>query len=358
MSAFAHTSPLPEPFGPQPVADRIARAKRAYTTRRVAAHRMHGLLTGVAPNAGDLVLARVDRPGQHQHIEQPDGRRAKLWAGDEIVVAYGNRYAPDQFEAFVPDDLGPCHLVAGGGVASRVASQHLTMKPATAITPIGLLADRSGARLNLLEWGLPPVATARSRPLVVAVLGASMNSGKTTTATGAIRGLARSGLAVAAAKATGTGSGGDRWAMQDAGAMSVRDFTDAGHATTFGLPCPRLEQILGLLIAHAAADGAEAIVVELADGLLQAETAALVGSESFARLVDAVLFAAGSAMAAKAGADWLAARGHAPQAISGLLTLSPLALREAAAATGLPVLALNDLVAGGWCEALARQVDA
>lgn len=358
MSAFAHPSSLPEPFGLLLAPDRIARAKRAYTTRRVPSHRMVGLLTDAAPSAGDLVLARVTQPGQHQHIEQPDGRRAKLWAGDDIVVAYGNRYAPDQFEAFVPGDLGPCHLVAGGGVASRVVSQHAAMKRATAIAPVGVLADRTGARLNLLEWSLPPATAARPRPLVIAVLGASMNAGKTTTAAGAIRGLTQRGHTVAAAKATGTGSGGDRWAMQDAGAVSVRDFTDAGHATTFGLPCQRLEQILGLLIAHAAADGAEVIVVELADGLLQAETAALVGSDGFARLVDAVLFAADSAMAAKAGTDWLAAHGHPPIAISGLLTLSPLAVREAAAATGLRVLSLDELVAGAWSEALIQQARA
>jgi hypothetical protein len=42
---------------------------------------------------------------------------------DAIIVAYGHRYAPDQFEAYVPEDLGPCHLVAGGGVAAREAER-------------------------------------------------------------------------------------------------------------------------------------------------------------------------------------------------------------------------------------------
>ena len=63
---------------------------------------MQRLLRDAEPQPGDLVLARVTRVGQHQHIEQVTGRRAKLWQDDEIIVAYGNRYAPDQFEAFVP----------------------------------------------------------------------------------------------------------------------------------------------------------------------------------------------------------------------------------------------------------------
>jgi len=47
----------------------------------------------------------------------PNGRRQTLFEGDEIIVAYANRHAPDQFEAEVPDSLSDCHLVASGGVA-------------------------------------------------------------------------------------------------------------------------------------------------------------------------------------------------------------------------------------------------
>src|SRR3954454_23567636 len=86
-------------------AQRLLRAKPAYTTRFVAErigrdpHGFH-LLTqhDVAPNAGDVVLAEVLEIGQHQRIERPDSRRAVLFEGDEILIAYGARYAPDQFE--------------------------------------------------------------------------------------------------------------------------------------------------------------------------------------------------------------------------------------------------------------------
>ena len=137
-----------------------------------------------------------------------------------------------------------------------------------------------------------------------------MNAGKTTTAAGAIRGLPRNGLKVGAAKVTGTGSGGDRWAMLDAGAAVVLDFTDAGHASTFGLTGTRLTQLLPLLISQLAAHDTDAIVLELSDGLFQQETASMVESEAFARLVNGVLFAADGAMGAKAGADWLRERGR------------------------------------------------
>lgn len=330
---------------------RLALAKRAYTTRRVPGGRMQRLLHDVAPQPGDLVLARVTQLGQHQNIEQVTGRRAKLWRDDEIIVAYGNRYAPDQFEAFVPDDLGPCALVAGGGVAARVSSQHGAMKAPTKIEPLGLVADQAGRRVNLYDHGLRLIPVSHPMPPVLAVVGCAMNAGKTTTAAGAIRGLSRKGMKVGAAKVTGTGSGGDRWAMVDAGADTVLDFTDAGHASTFGLSGPALTQLLPLLVSQLAAHDVDAIVLELSDGLFQQETAAMVESEVFARMVNTVLFAADGAMGAKAGADWLHQRGRPLMAISGVVSASPLATREAAAATGLPVLTLADLAAGDWCHA-------
>jgi hypothetical protein len=75
----------------------------------------------------------------------PEGRRKLLFVGDEIVVAYGNRYAPNQFEAVVPKTLGPCHLVAAGGVAAKALSWHASVsKGATQITPLGLITDPTG----------------------------------------------------------------------------------------------------------------------------------------------------------------------------------------------------------------------
>lgn len=83
--------------------------KAAYTTRHVRLESACSVELADRPETGDLVLARG---------------RATLYEGDAIVVAYGNRYAPDQFEAVVPDDLGECDLVAGGGIAATTLSQH------------------------------------------------------------------------------------------------------------------------------------------------------------------------------------------------------------------------------------------
>jgi hypothetical protein len=349
------TRPNLRPVSVVPVAgERLAHAKTSYATRRVPLDRARGLEQEGCPLPGDLVLARVVELGQHQHLESGAGRRAKLWPGDEIVVAYGNRYAPDQFEALVPADLGVCDLVAGGGIAARVASRHSAVRRATRIEPIGLLVDHRGKRLNLIDWRLPQSARPAPQPYTIAVCGTSMNAGKTTVCAGLVRGFARNGLRVGVAKITGTGSGNDVWAVTDAGATPVLDFTDAGHATTFGLTSTEVQAIFTCLTDHLAAAGAQASVLELADGLLQPETVALVGSRAFVNGIDAVIFAANSAMGAKAGVEHLRALGIPVLAVGGVMTMSPLACREAAAATKLPVLGLDELCAGAWFGDLIR----
>ncbi|TLY64511.1 MAG: hypothetical protein E6K47_17040, partial [Gammaproteobacteria bacterium] len=167
--------------------DRVRLAKSGYSVRRVDLSDVSDVVTDVRPKAGDLVLARVTRLGQHQHLEFVNGRRSRLWPGDEIVVAFGARYAPDQYEAVVPDDLSPCHLVAGGGIAGRVVSRHANIKPATDIEPLGLLLNAQGV-INVRGAALGPSPPLRP-PLVVAVVGSSMNAGKTTTAAHLIVGL-------------------------------------------------------------------------------------------------------------------------------------------------------------------------
>jgi hypothetical protein len=65
-------------------------------------------------------------------------------------------------------------------------------------------------------------------------------------------------------------------------------------------------------------------------------------------LVDGIVFAAGEAMGAKAGVEMLQARGHRVLGVSGLITASPLATREAAGAVSVPVVSNGDIAAGIW----------
>lgn len=343
------------------LSERFARAKAAYTTHLVRPESMSTLLTGLdlAPRAGDLVLARVERIGQHKSLEGPDGRKSTLFCGDDVVVVYGNRYAPDQFEAEVPSDLSPCELVAAGGLAARSLSSHVKMKAATVLQPLGLVADRDGRRLNLADWRLPAPIGVDARPPTIAVVGTAMNAGKTTAAAFLVNGLVAAGFSVGAAKVTGTGAGGDVWMMADAGASPVLDFTHGGCPSTYHCPVEEVRQILLTLTGHLAAAGVDVVVLEVADGVFQAETAALLADPAFAEAVDGIVFAASDALGAVAGVECLRALDHAVVAVSGLLTASPLATREARSAlNGLVVVDPVELSHPAVAELLLAEVGA
>src|SRR5262245_37748416 len=325
--------------------NRLRRAAWSYSTRRVDPGVLGLTDEALTPRAGDLVLARVDVIGHHSGLQLADGRRRTLFVGDEIVVVYGNRYAPNQFEAVVPKTLGPCQLVAAGGMAAKALSWHSSIsKQATRITPLGLLVGSGGKPVNLHDYALPARDTLpASLPPAIAVVGTAMDSGKTQTCGYLVRGLTTAGLKVGYGKITGTGGAGDPWFLRDAGADPVLDFTDAGLISTYLVTPREVERSLMTLVGHLVESRVDAIVFEVADGVLQTETALLLASRVFHSTVSGVLFAASDAMGAVAGARSLRELDLPLLALSGVLTASPLQQREAEKATDLPVFSRQDL---------------
>lgn len=322
---------------------RLAGAKMAYTARLVPPNVLVNLLSGqIRPRPGDLVLAQVIEVNYTKRIELRDGRRARLFVDDEVIVCYGNRYAPDVFEAVVSDDLMVCDLIAAGGIAGQVLSKAETVESATKLSPIGLLGNAEGRKVNLSEFRLHPIDLPK-RMYTVAIFGTSMNSGKTTTAARLVRGMVAAGYKVGAAKVTGTGSGGDVWHVMDAGANPVFDFTYAGHASTYRLTHKDLEDILLTLTSQIQNSNVDLAVLEIADGLYQRETSLLLGSAILRSSVDGIIFTARDSAGASAGITILNHHGLPVLGISGILSSYPLLRKEAEDATGLPVITGEEL---------------
>jgi hypothetical protein len=328
-------------------------AKWSFATRRVPRDDAAGLIGDLgSTRPGDLVLAETVRIGSHKRLQLADGRFSPLWHGDRVVVACADRYAVDQFDGRARLTPEGCDLLAGGGVAGEIVSKHDKIARGTRLAVLGRLTDASGAVLNVERYALP-TATGRP-PLVVGLLGTGMNAGKTSAAAGLVNGFTRLGRRVAAIKATGTGSFGDVHEYEAAGAARVLDFTDAGMASTNRQPLSRLIAATDTLLGHAA--DCDVAVVELADGVSQVETAALLSRPGFAARFDATILAAPDAMAARGGLAWMAERGLAPIALSGVLTRAPLAAEEVAEATGLPVLHRDMLADPATASALEARI--
>jgi hypothetical protein len=336
---------------------RAAQAKRAYTTRRVPARDMQTLIIGnVKPVPGNLVLATVHELGKHRRIEKLNGRRALMLPGDEIIVCYGNRYAPDQFEALVGEDLGLCDLVAGGGIASREINRHDRMLPPTQIMPIGLIGNADGLPLNIADYRIEFHDTQETMKVIL-VVGTAMNSGKTFTAGSIVRGLKENRYRVAGIKATGTGSGGDLWKMKDMGADLALDFTDAGFSSTYKIPSEAIEEGVFGLINYAAKRKCRFAIVEIADGLQHEETATLINSEKLRSRVSGLVFAAYDSLGARGGYEMLVELGYKVLAISGQVTRSPLAMRETAGVCDCPIYTPYEIQAGALVPLLTGNTD-
>jgi hypothetical protein len=335
-------------------------AKWAFTTRRVNRDDAVCLTTGFAEaRPGDLVLARVEKIGSHKRIQLTSGRPSELYQGDIVVLACGARYAPDQYEGLAMIDPAGADMLAGGGVIGQMRAANERMSGPTRVMPIGLLSNRDGQPLNIADYSLPTLPNlAKPRNLtVIAAVGASMNAGKTTAVASLAHGLTRAGYKVAALKVTGTGAYGDYNAYLDAGAGYVADFVDAGMASTYLEPVSRVVEGMETLLGHAAENGCNVALVELADGIFQGETSAILERKEFSMGVDGVMFAAPCAASTAGGCAVLRSMEIEPAVVTGMVSRSPLATSEAETATGVSVTtreALRDPVHAGALLARIR----
>lgn len=320
----------------------IQAAKWTFSTRRVKMDEAVRLNSDAASaKSGDLVLARVQQIGSHERVQLRNGRSANIFIDDLIVAACGARYASDQFEGIAQIDPVVTDLLAGGCMG-KMRHSHEKMKRPTQVVPVGLLADAAHKVLNLERYAMLPAISLHAIH-AIGVVGAAMNSGKTTSVASLVQGFKRAGFRVAALKVTGTGSFGNFNAYVDAGADFVADFTDTGMVSTYMQPIRRIVQAIDTLMNAAAHAGCEVAVVEFADGLLQAETAALLRNPDVRALFKGFLYASPDSLAALGGYRALAAVDITPMALTGLISRSPLNVQEAEAVTGLPVLSREDL---------------
>jgi len=330
--------------------------KVPYALRRIPAATQVSLLPFAGdPRAGDIALARVEKIGKNTAVELADGRRCGLHEADLLAVVFGNRYASRQFEGYAGAVGDCCDLLSMGGLCGVAKSKHASLADPTKLRILYTIGDCAQQPLQLGNFAVPQTR-AVDRPRVVGVCGTSMDSGKTHTAMSLIKGLGRQNCRVAGIKLTGTAAGRDTWTMRDAGAFLALDFVDGGLASTFMCALPELLNLHKLLVNHAASQGAEWVVIEVADGLLQRETAALLQNTRFAESVDSWVFAASEALSAVGGVALLRSWGIRPLAMSGLLSMSPLDMREAELATGLECLTATQLQTGHLNARLSETV--
>jgi hypothetical protein len=276
--------------------------------------------------SGDLIIARVKSIGSHSALITSDAKRLRLYLDDVILGVTGSRYASDAYEAKITHD-GQLHLVTASGMCATVLNRHSDQGDPTDLELLGRVCN-AGRPINLIESCFAPRTPGSAKVNVVFVLGSGMNAGKTTTSRRLVKALLRNGLRVAASKLTGSVSHRDLYEYESTGAHDVRDFSQYGFPSTYGCSLNELEQLFLTMVADAEQARPDVIVMEIADGVLQKETAAILNSSVCRPLVFGTVLAAPCALSSLQGVHQITKHGHTVLAVSGLISNSPLMIRE------------------------------
>jgi hypothetical protein len=294
------------------------------------------------PEIGDVIYGKITRLGQHTELENKSGRIHRINEGSTAIFVFGNRYAPDFYEGFVPPTMiTKVDLLARSGIVGNVRVKNSSVKEPTHVKVLGYICDGNGKVLNTRDYSLIKPKNSKKkedRSKLILTIGTSMNAGKSTSAIACCWALTTMGYNVRASKITGTASLKDILYMQDAGASIINDFTHFGFPSTYLLTEAEVIKIFNDLDLKYANNPKNYWCVELADGILQPETAMLLRSPDVRSRIHKLIFAAHDSFGAIGGLNILKQEfGLQPDAISGVCSSSPLMRRELAKFTDIPV---------------------
>lgn len=316
------------------------------------------------PKAGDVAIFKVKEIGKHTRIQTVNGNNRYILPGDLIMAAFGNRYATEQMEGYVPNKyLNTYHILGQGGAIGVLKSMHTKFEliGPTSLSLVGYVVDDGGAVINTkyltnqtISHKFIPINTD---PTVILSLGTSMDSGKTTTAAFMARGLKLARKKTAYIKLTGTVYTKDKSMVRDYGANVSIDFSDFGFPSTYMCSTIELFNLYENLIEKVKPYNPDYIIVEIADGLLQRETYSLIHNKMFMDKISGTLFSSVDSMSAIAGANMLTQLGCNVIGVTGLFTTSPLLVNEVRQKSDYTVLIGEDLMSREIINTLDKKLN-
>ncbi len=321
------------------------------------------LIETYIPSVGDVAVFEVLKIGKHTNIQSDAKRNVTIVEGDHIMAAFGTRYATEQFEGYLPSEcVQEFHILGAGGTVGIIHSMHSKFEHIgpTSIRIIGYAVDEKGEILNTKKivqhemirfTGVLP-----SLSKIILSVGSSMDSGKTTTAAYMAHGLKAAGKKVAFIKLTGTIYTKDPDMVFDLGADMITHFGDMGFPSTYMSDEQELMDLYETLVNKVLPCNPDYIIIEIADGLFQRETKMLLNNKKFMQSVDQVIFSSGDSLAAIQGIEILSKWDIRPFALSGLLTASPLLVKEVEANCSIPVFTIEQLAKGEMLYLLQQMI--
>jgi len=315
------------------------------------------------PKAGDIAIFKVKEIGKHTRIQSANGNNKYILSGDLIMAAFGNRYATEQMEGLIPNSYhNTYHILGQGGAVGILENIHTKFELVgpTSLSLVGYIVNENGDVINTKYLNIETTnyksIPINTNPKVILSLGTSMDSGKTTSAAFLARGLKLARKKTAYIKLTGTVYTKDKNMVKDYGANIALDFSNFGFPSTYMCSTDELIELYQNLIERVKPYNPDYIIVEIADGLLQRETYALINNKTFMYGVSGALFSSVDSMSAIAGANMLTDLGCVVIGVTGLFTTSPLLINEVNEKSNYTVLAEEDLISKEIIDTLEKNI--
>ena len=289
------------------------------------------------PEAGDVIYGKIQSVRQHSSLENKVGRIHSIHDNTRALFVFANRYATDYYEAVIPNELTAKNdLIARSGMIGNVINKNEKVTDPTQVKVFGYVCDSNGNIINTRNFSKVKNTNKVKKNKMILSIGTNMNSGKTTTAAMCCWTLAKAGHSLTASKVTGTASLKDILLMQDSGASKISDFTYFGHPSTY-LMSP--EELTDLFLKFDGSNNEQYWVVEFADGILQRETKMLLQDEYVKSRIGKLIFNAHDTFSAIGGLKILKQEfGYDVDAVSGVISGSPLLIKELSDYSSVPVI--------------------
>ncbi|NHZ84335.1 MAG: DUF1611 domain-containing protein [Planctomycetia bacterium] len=298
---------------------------------------IYNVPSNYTPKAGDVVLIQIEKIANHTRIFSVDNKYSRLYIGDIIIGTLGYRYATEAFHAEIID-ISKLHLLTNAGLIGTVESHHSKTNEPTQGKLIGLVYDNSQKkRINLKEVKFPIHLPNLINQPTIFVVGTGMSSGKTTSTARVGKALIENGISVSLLKVTGSVSSRDLAEFESTGVEYTSDFSDYGFPSTY--LCTK-DEVLALYttMVNDSMPHSSVTLIEIADGILQRETQMLLQSDIAKASNIGVILTAPCSCSALTLIDKIRQLGYTPLAVTGLITNSPLFVREFADDDNTPVI--------------------
>jgi len=223
----------------------------------------------IPEEGGVIAVEALSHEGKNNAFEHLSGRLGKLFQKDIIPAVLGQRKALKEYSGKIPNVINPgdeLYFLCESGLVGEIQGFNESWGQPMKVKVIGSVI-KNGKQLNIKDFDIDSKDTIENSAPIIAIVGTSMDCGKTTMICKSAEHFKSNGDKIARAKRTGVAFMQDPLKMIDAGIHPVIDFVDAGLPSTCGDSKKAINAAISV-IKKVNNSKPHAIIAEFGDGIM------------------------------------------------------------------------------------------